>query len=76
MGDTVKKHIVDRTFVEDGVRWVIDYKTAVVEGDLSAAAESYREQLQAYAALFSAQGLPVKCAILFMHVGALVVLKQ
>lgn len=76
MGDTVKKHIVDRTFVEDGVRWVIDYKTAVVEGDLSDAAEAYREQLQAYAALFSAQGLPLKCAILFMHVGALVVLKQ
>jgi len=74
VGDTFKKHIVDHTFVEDGVRWVIDYKTAAVEGELSIAAEAYREQLQTYAALFAAQGLPVKCAILFMHVGRLLAL--
>lgn len=76
IGDAFKKHIVDRTFVEDGVRWVIDYKTTTLESDLSIAAEAHREQLQAYAALFTAQGLPVKCAILFMHLGKLIALKQ
>lgn len=76
VGETFKKHIIDRTFVEDGVRWVIDYKTAAVQGDLNLAAEAYRAQLETYAALFEAQGLPVKCAILFMHLGKLIELKR
>lgn len=75
-GETLSKHIVDRTFVENGVRWIIDYKTAEIQGDWAMAAETYREQLQNYSALFARQGLPIRCAILFMHTGKLFELKQ
>lgn len=74
-GDEIKKHVIDRTFVEDNVRWIIDYKTSKPQQDLAMAAEVYRAQLETYAALFKNQSLPVKCAILFMSVGALVEVK-
>jgi len=83
--DAVKSHVVDRTFVEDGLRWIIDYKTAEVPADaardvLRAAAESYRPQLETYASLFKNdepenRGLEIKCAIFFMHIGKLVLLE-
>ena len=49
--------VIDRTFIdEDGVRWIIDYKTSVHEGaDLENFLElekvRYREQLERYARL-------------------------
>jgi len=75
--DEVKNYIVDRTFVDDGVRWIIDYKTTELPADASTealqlAAEAYRKQLEGYAALFVAETLPVKCAIFFMRIGKLV----
>jgi ATP-dependent exoDNAse (exonuclease V) beta subunit len=76
-GDEVKNHIVDRTFVDNGVRWIIDYKTGELPADataevLQSAAEAHREQLQTYAALFESEGLPISCAVFFMHAGRLV----
>lgn len=71
MDNEIKKQVIDRTFVEDNVRWIIDYKTAVPDADELAAAELYRAQLESYAALFKHEGLPVKCAILFMRIGKL-----
>ena len=73
----VKNYIVDRTFLEDDTRWVIDYKTIALPANappnvLQNAAENYREQLENYASLFVNSGLPIKCAILFMHIGKLV----
>jgi ATP-dependent exoDNAse (exonuclease V) beta subunit len=68
-------HIVDRSFVEDGVRWIVDFKTARVEDDsaaLAAHAERYREQLLRYAALFDGEGRPVRLAILYTARGRLV----
>ena len=78
-GDRAKKHIVDRTFIDGGTRWIIDYKTTELSADASAevlqsAAENYSEQLQSYATLFEYEGLPVKCAIFFMSIGRLVLL--
>lgn len=64
--------IVDRTFVEDGVRWIIDYKTATPAGDLVAHAEHYREQLARYADLFADEGLPVRAGIFYAALGRLV----
>ena len=76
-GNEINNYIVDRTFIDEGVRWVIDYKTTSLTTDasaemLQAAAEVHRKQLETYAGLFENEGLPVKCAVLFMHIGKLV----
>lgn len=55
----IRNVIVDRTFVDaDGVRWIVDYKTSVCEGDVSAQqamvdqlAAQYHDQLQRYGTL-------------------------
>ena len=51
-----RRYIVDRTFVENGRRWIIDYKTSAhtggdLEGFLDNERERYRDQLEGYAAL-------------------------
>lgn len=54
--------IIDRTFVDNGTRWIIDYKSSTPKPDQSTAtffaheAEIYRPQLQRYARLFTLQG--------------------
>jgi ATP-dependent helicase/nuclease subunit A len=77
--NTVAKKVIDRTFTEAGVRWIIDYKTTIVANNFSSAelkllAEPFRGQLEAYANLFINEGLNVKCAIFFIHIGRLVIL--
>ncbi len=78
-GGTAETRVVDRSFVEDGVRWIIDYKTA----DLGAAADGarlaahagrYRPQLESYAALFAAEGLPRRLAVFYVAHGMLATL--
>jgi ATP-dependent helicase/nuclease subunit A len=52
------RQVIDRTFVDDGVRWIIDYKTGKGAG--------YREQLESYARIFRAmEGLPVRLGVFF-----------
>jgi ATP-dependent exoDNAse (exonuclease V) beta subunit len=69
-------HIVDRTFVENGERWVIDYKSArlgeVSEDAMEQQAEQYRAQLERYARLFMQEGLPVRKAVFFLAYGRMV----
>jgi ATP-dependent exoDNAse (exonuclease V) beta subunit len=77
--EDAKKHIVDRTFIDNGTRWIIDYKTTELSAattieDLQSAAESHRKQLEIYTTLFDDEDLPLKTAIFFMHIGRLVVL--
>ena len=56
--------VIDRTFIDDdGVRWIIDYKTSVHEGADVAAfldneRERYRGQLERYAKLMQSVGGP------------------
>ncbi|MDO8932188.1 MAG: 3'-5' exonuclease, partial [Rhodocyclaceae bacterium] len=73
-GRRIATQVVDRTFVEDGVRWIIDYKTAAVAGadDLQVHSERYRPQLEGYAALFRDEGLPLRLAIFYAAAGRLV----
>lgn len=78
--DAVSTHIMDRTFVEDGVRWIIDYKStrfadSLSEPELQKQAEVHGEQLQRYARLFVDEGLPIKAAVFFLSVGRLVLLQ-
>jgi len=52
------KRIVDRTFVVDGVRWIVDYKTAMpVDGEsqqdfVKKEIQSYRQQMNEYVEMF------------------------
>ena len=63
---------IDRTFVDDdGVRWIVDYKTAFHEGAgveefLGGQVESYRAQLERYARLMRKwDARPVRAALYF-----------
>lgn len=71
---STKNHVIDRTFIERGTRWIIDYKLGL--GDevetSAAAAEAHRPQLARYASLFADAGLPIKTAVLFLSTGRLV----
>ncbi|MBI5900221.1 MAG: UvrD-helicase domain-containing protein [Rhodocyclales bacterium] len=72
----VETRVVDRSFVEDGVRWIIDYKTADLgpgadAARLAAHAENYRPQLENYAALFAGEGRPLRLAVFFAAHGIL-----
>ena len=68
------RHVVDRSFVEDGVRWIIDYKTATITGDAAVHAERHRPQLERYAGLFAAEGLPIRMGVFYTAAGRLVIL--
>ena len=64
--------VIDRTFVEDGVRWIIDYKTGSHEGGraeefLDREQERYEAQLERYAQVLSRldPGLRVRVALYF-----------
>ena len=73
----VQRRVIDRTFIEHGVRWIIDYKSTALPANIDSAAltqvaEQYRQQLEQYGILFSHDGLPIKLAIYFLSVGKLV----
>jgi ATP-dependent helicase/nuclease subunit A len=71
--------VIDRTFVENGIRWILDYKTIAIDfslddDGLKLAAEQYRQQLEQYGALFAEDGLEIKLAVYFVSIGKLVIL--
>ena len=76
--------VVDRSFIDDGARWIIDYKTADLgakadgadDAALSAHAERFRPQLEAYALLFAHENLPRRLAIFYVAHGRLITLKN
>jgi len=79
-GGRITNHVVDRTFVENGERWIIDYKSArlgdaVSEDELERQAEQYRPQLERYARLFGGEGLPLRKAVFFLAHGKLISLR-
>ena len=75
-GDMVSRKVIDRTFVEDNIRWIIDYKTIDIDTNtatdaLKVIAAQYQSQLDAYEKLFVHEGLPIKKAIFFVSIGKL-----
>jgi ATP-dependent helicase/nuclease subunit A len=67
-----QKLIVDRTFIHEGTRWIIDFKTSEPETGQSLAAflkqerEAYRPQLESYANAFARmEDLPQSLALYF-----------
>ncbi|MYD44253.1 MAG: AAA family ATPase [Gammaproteobacteria bacterium] len=76
-GNGSKISIVDRTFVDDGVRWIVDYKTTRIPDDrdvsLDLKALEHQSQLIGYARLFELQeDRPIKAAIFFTDTADLV----
>ena len=75
-GGSNQTTIVDRSFIDDGIRWVIDYKTSKVPDDdnldLNLKAQQYEAQLMLYGKIYqSMEDLPVKAGIYFTDVGIL-----
>ena len=76
-----QRHVIDRTFLENGTRWIIDYKTmrhhdtAELVAQLESKANSYRPQLARYAALYAHEantGITIRTAIFFPAHGKLI----
>ena len=67
----VRRFVLDRTFVEDGVRWIIDYKTSTHEGSgrdafLDNEQTRYREQMEGYARVMrSLDPRPIRLGLYF-----------
>jgi ATP-dependent exoDNAse (exonuclease V) beta subunit len=63
--------VLDRTFVDEGVRWIIDYKTSShsggdLEGFLASEMDRYRDQLNRYReAMALSSTLPIQTALYF-----------
>jgi len=67
--------VIDRTFVDQGLRWIIDYKFSKPPADQSEAqfiakqTSAYQGQLRHYANLYkSLQDNPVRCALYFPQI--------
>ncbi len=76
-GSRIRTHVVDRTFKENGERWIIDYKSTDLGRDASPVllereAMQHRDQLERYVGLFEEEALPVRMAVFFMMHGKLV----
>ncbi len=74
----VREHIIDRTFIAEGVRWIVDYKSSepevgqCMENFIEREIMIYKEQLQRYEALMTAmETLPIKTALYLVSVGKL-----
>ena len=67
----VQHFVLDRTFVDDGVRWIIDYKTSTHEGSgrdafLDNEQTRYREQMESYArAMRALDPRPIRLGLYF-----------
>ncbi len=70
-GDRLEHLRLDRTFVAEGVRWIVDFKTgqhegAEVEAFLESEVQRYKPQLERYAAAFAAvESRPIRLALYF-----------
>lgn len=58
--NTIATRIIDRTFIEDGKQWVVDFKTGY-DSDTNVA--QYRAQVNKYAALLLTQSISEPCNV-------------
>ena len=77
IGSNKRISIVDRTFIYEGIRWIVDYKTSMIPDDrdlpLDQKALSHQAQLVRYAEIFEAmESTPIRAAIFFTDVAELV----
>lgn len=72
----VRESIIDRTFIAEGARWIVDYKSSEpetgqsMEDFVTREMETYKGQLQGYETLMSAiETLPIKTALYLVNIG-------
>lgn len=75
----VKESIIDRTFIADGIRWIVDYKSSEPEAGETESAfiaremDTYKMQLLGYQKLLTAtETLPIKTALYLVRLGKLI----
>lgn len=75
----VREHIIDRTFIADGIRWIVDYKSSEPEAGQSMEdfvareMKTYQAQLLRYQKLLAAtETLPIKTALYLVSSGNLI----
>jgi ATP-dependent exoDNAse (exonuclease V) beta subunit len=66
----VVRGLVDRTFIDNGVRWIIDFKTSEHQGGkleefLDEQQRRYRDQMERYASILAPLGNPVRLGLYF-----------
>jgi len=66
----VVRGLVDRTFIDAGVRWIIDFKTSEHQGGkleefLDEQQRRYRDQMERYARILAPLGNPVRLGLYF-----------
>jgi ATP-dependent helicase/nuclease subunit A len=66
----IVRGLVDRTFIESGVRWIIDFKTSEHQGGnleafLDEQQRRYRDQMERYACILAPLGNPVRLGLYF-----------
>lgn len=67
-----QEHRIDLTFIDEDVRWIIDYKLSATDENITIAASQHKPQLARYANLFLEENKPIKTAIFFLSSGQLV----
>jgi ATP-dependent exoDNAse (exonuclease V) beta subunit len=70
VGGEVVRGLVDRTFIDNGIRWIIDFKTSEHQGGkleafLDEQQRRYRDQMERYACILSLLGNPVRLGLYF-----------
>lgn len=75
----VREHIIDRTFIADGTRWIVDYKSSEPEAGeaeesfIARELQTYLPQLTRYKKLLATtETLPIKTALYLVRVNKLV----
>ena len=64
----VATRIIDRTFYENDIRWIIDFKTGQ---DVASKQSLHRQQVEEYAALLSnSSKTPIRCGLYYLSSGA------
>ena len=68
------QHVIDRTFIENDTRWIIDFKLGleVTETNANMVALAHKPQLARYASLFLHEDLSTKQAVFFLNLGVLI----
>ena len=61
--DEIATKIIDRTFCENGVRWIVDFKTGL---DDSMTESNHRQQVESYARLFVNSESSIKCGLYYL----------
>lgn len=65
--EQIKTRIIDRTFCDQSIRWIIDFKTGI---DDHKTQEKHRQQLQAYAQHMAlCEDRPIHCGIYYLTSG-------